>query len=499
VGATAGHTGSLARSQALSTLIWLALVALAGLSVFFINGGALSYFDSPAYVDQGVKILNQLGLFKEATSDGAAATGAALAGADNTVNGSRSAVYSLIVGVIAKLGGVGLIPFVNVAVITLAAWLPVRILARLIGTKWSTAALFSLPLIVSMVGALSFYVAFVMPDILTGALLLMIATITVFHPRMHRWELWAVVLFGALAVLSHISHIAIAAALVPVAGLGAWLLGNRRWWIAPLMVALMVLAGVGERAAFRVAAEKVSNAEVVYFPFLTARLIQDGPGWRYLQAKCPASGEKSCALFKALSVSDDPYRLTASHIIFETDPNLGSFKLMSTQDQARVASEQYAFFARVFMWAPVSTSLAMLKNTLKQAAMNSVKMTIPDDEIMTHTRSLYSGVAASFSEGRLMRDKGWLAVVEPLHTALYVLSLALILVLMIWPGRVPKIAKAFVIMGLLGVLANAFVSGAVSQPADRYGARAIWLLPFLATLMVMIGFGPTAGEPDDES
>jgi hypothetical protein len=482
-----------------ATLIWLGLVVLAGLSVFFINGGALSYFDSPAYVDQGVKILNQLGLFKEvAVGDAAAATGAALAGADNTVNGSRSAVYSLIVGLIAKLGGVGLIPFVNVAVITLAAWLPVRILARLAGTKWSTAALFSLPLIVSMVGALSFYVAFVMPDILTGALLLMIATITVFHPRMHRWELVAAVLFGALAVLSHISHIAIAAALVPVVALAALILGNRRWWIAPLMVVLMVLAGVGERAVFRVAAQKVSNAEVVYFPFLTARLIQDGPGWRYLQAKCPASGEKSCALFAALSVSDDPYRLTASHIIFETDPNLGSFKLMSTQDQARVASEQYAFFARVFMWAPVSTSLAMIKNTLLQAAMNSVKMTIPDEEIMTHTRTLYSGVAASFSEGRMTQNRSWLAVVEPLHSALYILSLGVIAVFLVWPGRVPKLLKAFVIMGLLGVLANAFVSGAVSQPAARYGARAIWLLPFLATLMAMYGVGSKARGPDDE-
>ena len=40
-------------------------------------------------------------------------------------------------------------------------------------------------------------------------------------------------------------------------------------------------------------------------------------------------------------------------------------------------------------------------------------------------------------------------------------------------------------MVLLGVLANALVCGGISQPATRYGARVIWLLPLTATIMMI--------------
>jgi hypothetical protein len=41
-----------------------------------------------------------------------------------------------------------------------------------------------------------------------------------------------------------------------------------------------------------------------------------------------------------------------------------------------------------------------------------------------------------------------------------------------------------VVLGL-GILVNALVCGGISQPATRYGARVIWLLPMLATLLAL--------------
>ncbi len=40
-------------------------------------------------------------------------------------------------------------------------------------------------------------------------------------------------------------------------------------------------------------------------------------------------------------------------------------------------------------------------------------------------------------------------------------------------------------MLLFGILANALVCGGISQPATRYGARVIWLLPLAATILVL--------------
>ena len=70
-----------------------------------------------------------------------------------------------------------------------------------------------------------------------------------------------------------------------------------------------------------------------------------------------------------------------------------------------------------------------------------------------------------------------------MHRVVYGLSLAVIAIILVWPGRVAGKIKLFAVVILLGILANAFVCGAVSQPANRYGARVIWLLPMLAGLL----------------
>jgi formate/nitrite transporter FocA (FNT family) len=52
----------------------------------------------------------------------------------------------------------------------------------------------------------------------------------------------------------------------------------------------------------------------------------------------------------------------------------------------------------------------------------------------------------------------------------------------------PARIRGFVAMVLLGVLANALVCGGISQPAERYGARVIFLLPMM--LVVLLAYMP---------
>ena len=62
----------------------------------------------------------------------------------------------------------------------------------------------------------------------------------------------------------------------------------------------------------------------------------------------------------------------------------------------------------------------------------------------------------------------------------------MIVVLTVVPGLSTREVRIFAGFVVVGILINAFVCGAVSQPAERYGARVIWLLPFVATVMAMV-------------
>ena len=58
-------------------------------------------------------------------------------------------------------------------------------------------------------------------------------------------------------------------------------------------------------------------------------------------------------------------------------------------------------------------------------------------------------------------------------------------------------ARAGAIAGVaLAVAVNAFATGALSAPVDRYGARIVWLLPLVALLGLLPRFG--AGLTDEE-
>jgi hypothetical protein len=224
---------------------------------------------------------------------------------------------------------------------------------------------------------------------------------------------------------------------------------------------------------------------VVIKPYITARLIQDGPGLRYLERNCPNPDIATCKLYDALKLSDDPYRLTATHIVFETSARLGSFRLMTPEDQKLVAENQIAFFFDVLKSAPIDTAMAFIKNMLIQSRWVSVEMTLQTDKMIAQHEGVTGLATGPFAHGRLTRDLGWYGPVTTMQNMLYLVSLTVTAVLLFWPRRVPGRIKALIVMLLFGILANALICGGISQPATRYGARVIWLLPLGATILVL--------------
>ena len=465
--------------------LWIGAAFLACLSVALINGGPLYYFDSGGYLDNGVKVLRQFGFL---VAEGGGSGGAGAAAGDvgtNTVNGARSVVYSLL-STVAALGlGANSVPILNAVAILTAIWLPVRVALGISAPDLPGGMLFALPVLASLLSALPFYVAYFMPDILTGVLLVSVATLAVFARQMQVAEILLAVVLGAIAVTAHLSHLAMVALLVAPVLLISLVLSRRRWWLAPVLVGAILGLGLAERAAFTVTAKAVGDSQVTYTPFLTVRLIQDGAGWRYLQANCPDDQIATCVLYKALQQSDDPMRLTASHMIFETSKRLGSYRLISPDDQRRVAQEQISFSLAVLAQFPVATVAGFLNNTWVQTRKNSIRQTVPTPRVLWRLSQVPTIPEGLIKNGRLSGSRDWIGPVNALHQVVYGFSLLVLAGLVVLPSRLSGAMRAFGVMLIFGIAANAFVCGGISQPADRYGARVIWLLPYGATLLFL--------------
>lgn len=470
---------------------------MACLYVAFLNGAPLFRYDTFAYLNRGLFLVNMVSDFlgfggtdgfadavAGATESNRVLDGTPAVG-EQTISASRSRVYSLIIGVFASFELLEATLLLHTASVLVAVWLPVRIAARQFNTVLPVAPTVAIPLMIAGLGSLPFYIPYLMADIYAPVGILTVATLAVFLRDMTKWEILLSVILGCLAVTAHISHLAIAAALIPVVALVSWGFGRLKWWLAPLLVSLIVGFGYVELSSYRVAVKAKTDMEAVFMPFLTARLIQDRVGYDYLAEHCPDPEIATCDLFAALSKSDDPMRLTASNIMFRTSERLGSFLHLSEVERKHVNEEQFTFFRDVMLDKPIRSVGALLKNTLYQARMNSVDMTLTTTDAITYLIGVKGLAMGNFGSGRLTRDVSWLKPVTKIHNVLYGASLLVIALMVSWPGAMPSKIKALVIIILLGILANAFICGALSQPASRYGSRVIWLLPLAAGLCVL--------------
>ncbi|MCA8881900.1 MAG: hypothetical protein KDA73_18540 [Rhodobacteraceae bacterium] len=455
------------------------------LSVYLANGAPLYYFDTASYLGQGHSMLDAIGFHDRAPAAVPAAgpspdaTDASGGPTDETVDTSRSAAYALGLAILDAIAPIDLTVLANLALV----WTATVLVTRQLGPPGETTRLAAIGLIAGTLGALPFYVAFLMPDIFTPVLLLMLALLCTYGPGLDRWELGLATALALAAVLAHPSHLLTAALVMPVGFLISPAFRRRRLILPLALICIIVGGGVAERLGFAAAVEQVEGRDAQALPFLTARLIDDGPGYAYLLRKCPDPEIATCALLAPLSRSDNPLRLGAPHILFSTQPDTGSLKLLSTAEQRAIAAEQMAFVQDVIRSAPLAVVAAAVRNTLTQLAYVGVDMTVPPPPRLADLKDAYGDDAASLRDGRLVAaDRAWLAVLRPIHEAVYVASALLLAGLLLFPSRLPPGGRTFIVVTFVGLLIHAAVCGGVSVPADRYGARAALTLPILAAI-----------------
>ena len=338
----------------------------------------------------------------------------------------------------------------------------------------------------SLLTPLGVYTGFLMPDVFAPLVILCIGTLAVYWRqlgRADRWLLSVILLFGLLA---HASHGVLAVSLLALALAARGL--SRRWRglsTAALVVTAGCIAGaVAAEWAFSKAVTKAVGAPPLRLPHPMARLIDLGPGTTYLRQHCPDSGFAACAYLQNYPTIWDDF-------LFSTDPAKGAFALADVATKRRLSEEQLRFVGEVIRFDPAGVVRGIGADVLRQlvnfrvdiSAYGSRGLAMYEGRVPD---SIFADMQASRAASQQAPLNNWLTV------STYALALASLVVLLVgWlrpgsPAASPADSAAgqrftdLVWVVVAGVVANAVICATLASSLDRFQARVIWLLPFMA-------------------
>ena len=377
--------------------------------------------------------------------------------------------------------GVFLLPMLVQALLVLLA---AGLLLRALGIRiWPHLAWVGLALCVTSTAP--FFCCLLMPDLAAGLAVLACAVLLVAGGRLPRAEHLAWYLLLSFALLCHDSCLLIVfsmLALSVAANLIAYLRKRGPAWsnLRGLAVILLALATayVGQSLA-AYGAGKVAGHPALRLPYLSARLIDDGPGSSYLHAHCPQSGFALCAYV-------DEFPLTASEFLFSTQPGHTVFELAPYETRRAISQEQVRFLLAVVRYDPWGVTRAAVRNGIKQLLdfqLSEFSYDPDTRDVMNRTYPL--PIAKQIQASAAYRDA--------MPTALYSAILYFFVVAALgWSAfalrgsePVRSALRGIFLWICAGILINAFVCGALSGSFSRYQARVVWLLPLVAIVSLI--------------
>ena len=437
----------------------------------------------------------------------------------HTQMASRSAVYAVF---LYGLESAGTLWLVTVAQALMVAW-PVATLwrvalpgARRVGALLAVA-------IVTVLTPMPFFTGFAMPDVLVGVGVLAAALLLFYPDRTGRGERTGLAALLVFAMATHTSHILLMVLMIVVGAgiLVALGVGRRavvgRTAVLAATIAVAVLAnglyGIGVRIA---TGEPLRNQ-----PFLTARLLADGPGHAYLRHACAAGERFTLCRFvdKPLADSED--------VLWSDLPATGVFMLSDYATRVKLEEQEGRFVIGTLAFAPGAQLIASARNWGRQLGMVFVDDPVRDPAFylkdpywrQTNLPAMIARVADCGPRHDRCRSRLTVPVSTAVHTAAAVVAVAVALAALLWrrpapaghqlpatAGPPPRDAaephqprgaagpsrRLVATTGFLlaAVVVNAAVCGILSGPFARYQARIVWLVPLVAVLLV-------AGRRDD--
>lgn len=386
---------------------------------------------------------------------------------DQTVISGRSVYYGAFLYLGDLIGGFWLTIIAQALLLLLAIALCFRAFEIPLGLPFVVAVI-----ALSLTTSVSFFVSFLMPDVFAALVILACASLIGAKKalRTRDYLIWLVLLAASLTF--HATHLLVAAMMLALALL--WNLATRSW------ANRRGLAVIGTCIAVAVVAELAFGWSVKHFvgvppvrpPFLMARLIADGPGYRYL--KCPQSGFQVCDFVNRLPMPADDFTWLPTGVFVPSPP----------QVRRQLSAEQYQFALAVLLHEPLGVVTSAASNAVREFFSIGLsefdRSDLANEWLTAKLPPQYRArFRASAQYNGFVPARTWSAI----NVVIFwfgVVTLALILfasgIRKQFGG--PQLNLAALI--LIGVIINAAVCGIISGPHDRYQARVAWLVPFAA-------------------
>jgi hypothetical protein len=386
---------------------------------------------------------------------------------EGTLEESRSTVYGLFAVALARPNFWPLV----VVQAALTVWVLALVL-RVHGLGRPLMLLVTVT-VLSLATTLPWLTDIVLTDIFFGLSVLALHLLVLRGDALARWERVALFVLIAFAAATHSATLVVLLALL-AAGFIVALLDRR-------LVSFGGLARGGAAlvlgAAMLVGANYVVAKRLAWTPggigLAFGRMLQDGIVKRYLDEHCPDPRLRLCDHRDELPTDADVFFWGQS--LFD---RLGRFQDLNDEMRAIVLDS-----LRAYPWLQLEAAVVA---TLKQLVMVRTGFGVLDSVWHTHgmIENFAPAMLPTMKAARQQRGELDFIAINRLHVPVALASMGLLLAVMALGLR----QRTFADLGLLAattalaVLANAFVTGALSGPHDRYGARVAWL----ATLVVAI-------------
>lgn len=464
---------------------WLALL-LAGCTLLWpalYNGEPLYHTDTSAYLrgaDAGIqRVTGHSSAWSlpdnTSISDPSArpATASLSSVRGRTVLSGRSPYYGLMLYLGELAGGFWLTVAVQAAAILVSIILAMRAAGIPI---WPVT-----PMAVVLLAAASsapFYASMLMPDSFAAVLILGCSVLLTVRHALQRVDYIAWLVLVSAALIFHDSHLLIAISMLSLGVL--WnLRGGWANWRGLVVVSTAIAVALAAQLAFDIGVTRLVGAPPLRPPFLIARLVSDGPGYRYLKATCPDNGFAICKFLDRLPMDTEQFLWSPDDGVFNNpDPGL----------RRRLSAEQTSFALAVFRFDPVGVILAATHDFIKEATMTGLE----EFQYGDFANRIFDNKLPSSHLAALHRSAAYRGTM-PVRTCAIVNALVVLgaLICLVWliartalKSNTASAAVGVALWILVGIVANAAICGILSQPVIRYSSRVQWLIPFAAILLI---------------
>jgi len=441
----------------------------------FYNGYPLIYPDSMTYLEDGRRVSRALFLHQF-----------------SVYYGMRSLVYSLVIEPFHWNVTPWPVVALQALILAFTLWLVMRSIAPAhIVSRYVTVV----ALLAAFTGV-SWFVSLIMPDILGPALYLSIYLLVFARKTLSRAEHVGVAAIAWWGLTSHFTHMMVATGLCVLLALlfVCWPRLMRGRWKAVVEVALIIVVAAAAQEGLNKYLYGNASLNGEHPPYLMARVIADGPGRWYLEQHCRQEKYAICNYVHQLPDDPDDF-LWGEHAIWET---------ASEETAAQLRDEEVRFALAVLRAYPGAELSRALSNSGQQLITVGVDDFNSNDWALAQFDSTMPSGRAPYLRGRQARDSLPLDFFSSVHAWAVIASLPVILVfaVLVWRRRKAERieetseVRGSVVLKLLGLsvvivaiaVGNALATAALSTIDDRYESRVIWLLPFLAAVLVLVWF-----------